>query len=107
MRTLPEETSCEQGVHDEILEENITCHGDKATLCPKNVDVDSFNENILQTLPGVPQVYQSADAVEIGDNKMLIGQQRNEANRLRLMDCQIQELKDHELAQLKKRKKQD
>ena len=40
-------------------------------LCPKNVDVDSLNEKMLQTLPGVPQVYQSADAVQIGDDQGL------------------------------------
>ena len=40
-------------------------------LCPKNVDVDQFNENILQTLPGKGFTYQSADAVQIGDDQGL------------------------------------
>ena len=42
---------------------------DKAILCPKNVDVDKFNEDILKTLPGEGRTYPSADAVVLGDDQ--------------------------------------
>jgi len=70
-RSLPEENSCPSEVYKSILDENIKYYGDKAILCPKNVDVDQFNENILQTLPGKGFTYQSADAVQIGDDQGL------------------------------------
>ena len=70
-RSLPEEHSCSSQVYKSILDENIKYYSDKAILCPKNVDVDQFNENILQTLPGKAHTYQSADAVQIGDDQGL------------------------------------
>ena len=70
-RSLPEENSCTSEVYKSILDENIKYYGDKAILCPKNVDVDQFNENILQTLPGKGFTCQSADAVQIGDDQGL------------------------------------
>ena len=41
--------------------------GDKAILCPKNIDVDQLNEQILKTLPGEENVYLSADKIPEGD----------------------------------------
>ena len=70
-RSLPEKHSCSDQLYDSILHENIKYYGDKAILCPKNIDVDQFNENILQTLPGKGNTYQSADAVMLGDDQGL------------------------------------
>ena len=41
-------------------------------MCPKNVDVDNLNDEMLKTLPGEGgQVYLSADAVDVGDDEGL------------------------------------
>ena len=53
--------------YNRILKENIMYYKDKTILCPKNVDVDRFNEEMLKTLPGEEKVYYSADAVPVGD----------------------------------------
>ena len=49
------------------MEANSLYYKDKAVLCPKNVDVDRFNEEMLKTLPGEEQIYYSADNVPVGD----------------------------------------
>ena len=58
-------------MYDKIRDENIKYYGDKAILCPKNIDVSKMNEDILQTLPGEGRVYLSADAVMYGDDQGL------------------------------------
>jgi len=70
-RTLPVSGSCSSDEYRTLREENIKYYSDKAILCPKNVDVDKLNEEILKTLPGEGQVYLSADAVLIGDEQGL------------------------------------
>ena len=69
-RPLPPSGSCSSAdEYKHILQENIKYYSDKAILCPKNIDVDKLNDEILQTLPGEGgQVYLSADAVQIGDD---------------------------------------
>ena len=66
-RPLPASGSCTPDEYRSLLAENIKYYSDKAILCPKNVDVDKLNEEILKTLPGEGQFYLSADAVNIGD----------------------------------------
>ena len=70
-RPLPESGSCSPERYREIRDENIKYYGDKAILCPKNVDVDNLNEEIMKTLPGEGEVYLSADSVVIGDDRGL------------------------------------
>ena len=53
--------------YNQILQANTDYYKDKAVLCPKNVDVDKFNEQMLKTLPGEEKIYYSADKVPIGD----------------------------------------
>ena len=70
-RPLPVSGSCSPDEYRTLREENIKYYSDKVILCPKNVDVDKLNEDILKTLPGEGQVYLSADAVMIGDEQGL------------------------------------
>ena len=63
----PVPDSCSNGDYERRRDENIKYYSDKAILCPKNVDVDKLNEEMLKTLPGEGEVYLSADAVNIGD----------------------------------------
>ena len=53
--------------YNQILKANTTYYKDKAILCPKNVDVDKFNEEMLKTIPGEEKIYYSADRVPVGD----------------------------------------
>ena len=53
--------------YNQVLKTNTDYYKDKAILCPKNVDVDRLNEEMLKTLPGEEKIYHSADAVPIGD----------------------------------------
>ena len=55
-----------------LLDENSKYYQDKAILCPKNVDVDEMNEQLMTTmLPGEEKLYYSADAVSAGDHNGL------------------------------------
>ena len=69
-RTLPVSGSCSSAdEYNHILQENIKYYSDKVIMCPKNVDVDNLNDEILKTLPGEGgQVYLSADKVQEGDD---------------------------------------
>ena len=65
---LPISGSRPHDEYEDLKKQNIKYYSDKAILCPKNVDVDRLNEEILQTLPGEGgNVYLSADSVIIGD----------------------------------------
>ena len=65
---LPISGSRSQDEYKELQRQNIKYYSDKAILCPKNVDVDRLNEEILQTLPEEGgNVYLSADSVIVGD----------------------------------------
>ena len=70
-RTLPVSGSCSSAdEYNHILQENIKYYSDKVIMCPKNVDVDNLNDEILKTLPGEGgQVYLSADKVQEGDDE--------------------------------------
>ena len=64
---LPISGSCSPAKYKRILQKNIKYYSDKAILCPKNVDVDKLNEDILQMLPEGGNEYLSADSVPVGD----------------------------------------
>ena len=49
-RSLPSLGDCSSAEYHERLEENITYYSDKAILCPKNVDVDKYNDEIMKKL---------------------------------------------------------
>jgi hypothetical protein len=64
---VPVGGSCSSDRYNSVLNMNINYYRDKAVLCPKNVDVDKLNEDMMKTLPGTEQTYLSADAVVIGE----------------------------------------
>ena len=64
---LPSSGTCSSDEYNYILEENIKYYSDKAILCPKNVDVDRLNDEMLKTLSGEGKVYYSADVVPVRD----------------------------------------
>ena len=64
---VPVGGSCSSERYNSILNENINYYRDKAVLCPKNVDVDKLNEEMMKTLPGTEQTYLSADTVVVGE----------------------------------------
>ena len=64
---LPVFGSCPLHIYNKLREKNAEYYSDKAILCPKNIDVDQLNEQILKTLPGEENVYLSADKIPEGD----------------------------------------
>ena len=64
---VPAGGTCSSERYNSILNKNIEYYRDKAILCPKNVDVDKLNEQMMKTLPGLAQPYLSADSVVIGE----------------------------------------
>ena len=63
---LPVKTSCSAAEYDRLLSENCDYYQYKTVLCPKNVDVDNLNEQMMQSLPGEDHIYHSADALQVG-----------------------------------------
>ena len=47
---LPDKTTCSADEYIRSLNENIDYYSDKAILCPKNVDVDKMNEEMMKLL---------------------------------------------------------
>ena len=54
--------------YERSLIENSEYYKDKAILCPKNVDVDKLNAEMMKSLPGEEDRYLSADSVDLGDD---------------------------------------
>ena len=66
-KPLPVSGSCTCDEYERLLEENVKYYSDKAILCPKNMDVDKLNEDMMENIPGEGKTYASADSVIIGD----------------------------------------
>ena len=66
---LPDKNTCSTDEYIRSLNENIDYdyYSNKVILCPKNVDVDKMNEEMMKLLPGLPQCYRSADKIPVGD----------------------------------------
>ena len=64
---LPISGSRPHDEYEDLKKQNIEYYSDKAILCPKNVDVDRLNEDMLKTSPGEGKAYLSVDVVIIGD----------------------------------------
>ena len=64
---LSDKNTCSSDEYIRSLNENIDYYSDKAILCPKNVDVDKMNEEMMKLLPGLPECYRSADTIPVGD----------------------------------------
>ena len=54
--------------YERSLIENSEYYKDKVILCPKNVDVDKLNDEMMKSLPGEEDRYLSADSVDLGDD---------------------------------------